>query len=215
MSFGRKCHCPLEEPPVIRRQVGGASSGSGWVRAAAKLRADNIERSRIACLESRRRSRSPRHHPGYSAALAIGPSARFHAQGTNSSRIRSRSASAPDTSLTAFRPLRKLSAFRYPLRKASNSGSNAPHDEAELPAAMAEVTQDVYAPSTIGPMEAKLRTIMSFLDCWGWTLTPYTPEVVVAIGVALKWRKYRSADIYIYLSRTTAQRQGAHISVAA
>ena len=80
---------------------------------------------------------------------------------------------------------------------------------------MAEVTQDVYAPSTVGPMEGKLRTITTFLDCWGLKLTPYTPEVVCALGAALKWRKYRSSSTYIYLSRTTAQRHGAHISVAA
>lgn len=48
---------------------------------------------------------------------------------------------------------------------------------------MADVTRDVYAVSTIGPMSANLRTILSFLDCWGLTLTPYTPEVVFALGL--------------------------------
>ena len=70
--------------------------------------------------------------------------------------------------------------------------------------AMADVTRDVYASSTVGPMEAQLRTITSFLDCWGLKLTPYTPEVVFAFGAVLKWRKYRSASTYIYLSRSTA-----------
>ena len=84
-----------------------------------------------------------------------------------------------------------------------------------MEAAMADVTRDVYAASTVGPMDAKLRTILSFLYCWGLKLTPYTPEVVFALGAALKWRKCRSASSKIYLSRTTAQRYGAHISTAA
>ena len=43
-------------------------------------------------------------------------------------------------------------------------GYNAPLDAAEMKAAMADVTRDVYAASTVGLMDAKLRTIMSFLD---------------------------------------------------
>ena len=69
---------------------------------------------------------------------------------------------------------------------------------------MADVTRDVYAASAVGPLSATLRTILSFLDCWGLQLTPYTPEVVFALGAALKWRKYRSTKSYIYLSRSTA-----------
>ena len=85
---------------------------------------------------------------------------------------------------TAYRPLRKFAAFRYPLQKARR-GYDAPLDAAEMNAAMANVTRDVCAASTVGPMDAKLRTIMSFLDCWGLKLTPYTPEVVFALGAAL------------------------------
>ena len=104
--------------------------------------------------------------------------------------------------------------FRYPLQKARR-GYNAPLDAAEMEAAMAHVARDVYASSTVGPMEAKLKTIMTFLECWGLRLIPYTPEVVFSLGAALKGRKYRNASSYIYLSRTTAQRYGAHISTAA
>ena len=143
MSFGGKYRCPLDGPPPVRRQAGGSSSG--WVRAAARLRTDKIEQSRQACVEARRRSRSPRRHPGYSVALSIGPSARLVTQriGASSSRVRSSDAQNSRRALKAFRPMRKLSAFRYPLRIASNRGSNAPLDEAERSAAMAEVTQDV------------------------------------------------------------------------
>ena len=70
---------------------------------------------------------------------------------------------------------------------------------------MADVTRDVYAASTVGPMSANIKTIKAFLACWGLELTPYTPEVVFALGAALKWHKYRSARSYIYLSRITAQ----------
>ena len=199
MSYGRKCQCPLEEPPVSRPQAWGNSSGGSGARAATKLRADESEQRLSTGSESRRRSRSPRKHPGYSSALAVGPSARFQAQGArsgstsdadrpqrrqprdingglgfadprslNANRVRSpegsprlhssikrsRSPAAYATSATAFKLLRKCSAFRYPLQKATNRGSNAPLDEAEREAAMAEVTQDVYASSTVGRWRA-------------------------------------------------------------
>ena len=79
---------------------------------------------------------------------------------------------------------------------------------------MEEVVQDVYAASTIGPMEAKLKTIHNLLACWNLTLVPCTPEVVYALGATLKYRKYRSAGLYLYLSRTVAERDGAFISAA-
>ena len=39
--------------------------------------------------------------------------------------------------------------------------------------------------------------------------------MVYALGAALKWRGYRSADLYLYLSRTVAEREGAVIGPAA
>ena len=80
---------------------------------------------------------------------------------------------------------------------------------------MDEVVQDVYAASSRGPMDAKMRTNMKFLACWNLPLVPYTAEVVYALGAALKWRKYRSAHLYLYLSRTVAEREGAYVDVAA
>lgn len=119
------------------------------------------------------------------------------------------------TTATAFRLLLTFSILRHPLYKATNRGSNIALDEAEREAAMATVIQDVYVVFTVGPLEGKLRTINTFLDCWGLKVTPYTPEVVYALGAARKWRKYRSVSTYICFSRTTARRLGAHISVAA
>ena len=56
---------------------------------------------------------------------------------------------------------------------------------------------------------------MKYLACWNLPLAQYTPEVIYALGSALKWRKYRTASDYIYLSRATAERQGAHTSASA
>ena len=59
-----------------------------------------------------------------------------------------------------------------------------------------------------------MRTNRMFLACWDLPLIPYTVDVVYALGAALKWRKYRSAEDYLYLSKVVAERDGAHISRA-
>ena len=64
-------------------------------------------------------------------------------------------------------------------------------------------------------MASKLKTIHRFLACWGLHLTPYTPEVVYALGAALKWRGYRTADLYLYLSRQAAEWEDEVITPAA
>jgi hypothetical protein len=79
---------------------------------------------------------------------------------------------------------------------------------------MRDVIQGVYADSTHAPMAAKMRTNRKFLACWNLPLVPYTEEVVYAFGAALKWRKYRSAADYLYLSKLVAEREGAYISQA-
>ena len=119
--------------------------------------------------------------------------------------------SVADQSLTAFRPLRSDGPFRGVLTR----GRAVPLDEAEQVAAMEAVTRDVYAATTLPVQEAKMRTVRSFLACWNLPLVPYTPEVVYALGAALKWRGYRSADLYLYLSRAVAEREGAVIGPAA
>ena len=97
----------------------------------------------------------------------MGPSARFQAARDSAAAPdyhrgnSDRTTAGPANEATAYRPLRKFAAFRYPLRKA-HRGSNAPLDAAEREEAMADVTRDVYAASTVGPMSAKVRTILSF-----------------------------------------------------
>ena len=199
MGFGGYYVYPLDRPLVSTRQAWGVPSG---VRA------------------SHGRSRSPRRQPHFPPIMAVGPSARFLAAGARPGPAgyrregRGQFATGTANEATAYRPLRRLAAFRYPLQSARR-GFNAPLDAAEREEALADVTRDVYAASTVGPMSAKIRTIKAFLPCWGLELTPYNPEVVFAFGAGLKWRKYRSAKSYIYLSRITAQRMGVHISAAA
>ena len=74
---------------------------------------------------------------------------------------RSRSPAVHANVATAYRPLRKFAAFGYPLQKARR-GYNAPLSAAETEAAIADVTRGVYAASTVGQMDAKLRTLQSF-----------------------------------------------------
>ena len=117
----------------------------------------------------------------------------------------------PSAPLTAFRPLRKDG----PARVALTRGRAIPLDADERAAAMELVTHEVYAASSRLCNQAKMVTILRFLDCWNLPLIPYTSEVVYALGAALKWRGYRSADLYLYLSRQVARREGATIGPAA
>ena len=75
--------------------------------------------------------------------------------------------------------------------------------------------REIQADSARGPQASKLRTIHRFLACFNLRLVPFTVKVVYALGAALKWRKYRSADLYLYMARVSAERQGAVISRAA
>lgn len=90
MSFGRTYQCPLERPLVSNRQRWGGSSGSDGDRAAAIPQGGSGGQGSSMGIGSRRRSRSPRRHPGYSSALAVGPSARSQAQGARLHKPHSR-----------------------------------------------------------------------------------------------------------------------------
>ena len=60
-----------------------------------------------------------------------------------------------------------------------------------------------------------MRTITKYLECFGLKLIPFTVQVVYALAAALKWRKYRSAELYLYTARAFAERRGAFVSRAA
>ena len=83
---------------------------------------------------------------------------------------------------TAFPALRHLGPPRAPLAR----GRADPLDWDERTAAMRDVVHGVYADSTHGPMQAKMRTNLRFLACWDLPLVPYTVDVVYALGAALK-----------------------------
>ena len=80
---------------------------------------------------------------------------------------------------------------------------------------MDAVVHDMYAEPSHGPMDAKMRIVLAFLARRGLPLIPYTTEVDYALGAALKWRGYRSAEDYLRLSRTVAERESAYIDSAA
>ena len=90
MSFGRTYQCPLERPLVSNRQRWGGSSGGSGDRAAVIPQNSGGEQKSGISIGSRRRSRSPCRHRGYSSALAVGPSARFRARGVQLHKPRSR-----------------------------------------------------------------------------------------------------------------------------
>ena len=113
--------------------------------------------------------------------------------------------------LTAFPGLRPLAPFRRPLTR----GKFKPLSLSEQRAAMALAVREIQAESSRGPAASKLRTIERFLKCFNLSLIPFTVQVVYALGAALKWRKYRAAEQYLYMARATAERRGAVVSKAA
>ena len=122
------------------------------------------------------------------------------------SEARGRSYDEP--SRTAFPPMRKLARGRDKLAR----GSGEPLSAGERKAAMDEVFKDIHAASTLKPQESKLRTIRKFLAYLGLPLVPFTTEVEYALGAALKWAKYRTVNLYLYMARATAEGRGAEIS---
>ena len=111
---------------------------------------------------------------------------------------------------TAFPALRPLA----PSRKALTRGRFQPLSRSERSRALALARREVLADSSRKPQASKLKTIRRFLACFDLQLVPFTVEVVQALAAALKWRGYRSADLYLYHARATAERQGAFISRA-
>ena len=106
---------------------------------------------------------------------------------------------------SAFPALRPGAPHRLPRAR----GKFALLSSSERRQALRLVTRDAYAATSRGPNKSKHRTIQKYLACFGLTLLPFTARVVRALGAALKWRKYRSADQYLYAARAIAERRGA------
>ena len=128
MSFGGYYYPPLDRPLVSTRQAWGVPSG---VRA------------------SHGRYRSPRRQPHFPPIMAVGPSARFLAAGARPGPAgyrregRGQFATCTANDATAYRPVCRLAAFRYPLQSARR-GFNAPLDAAER--------EEALAPSIVAPL---------------------------------------------------------------
>ena len=74
--------------------------------------------------------------------------------------------------------------------------------------AVNELVQGFYAPSWLRAMDHKWTTIKKALSMWGLSPFPPSAAVVVALGAALKKGNYQSAETYLSLYRTKAEREG-------
>ena len=81
-------------------------------------------------------------------------------------------------------------------------------DAEGLREAQAKFVEDIHAPSQRPVVKAKLATISKALGMWD--LEPYPPsaEKVQALGTVLKAGRYKSAETYLSLYKTEAERRG-------
>ena len=74
--------------------------------------------------------------------------------------------------------------------------------------AVQELLRDVHAPSTRKAQEMKWRTVVRALEPWSLDPCPPSREAIVALGAALKKGGYASAESYLTLLKTVAERKG-------
>ena len=80
-----------------------------------------------------------------------------------------------------------------------------PHDRDE---AIRGLQEDFYAASTRRALGWKWKTIVAALGRWSLQPYPPTQQKVLALGAALKAGKYATAESYLLLYKTNAERQG-------
>ena len=85
-------------------------------------------------------------------------------------------------------------------------------DPATRELAVAELKDDIFAPSNKQVVAAKLKTVTKALAFWGFDLYPPTEEKIRALGAALKYCGYRSAPTYLSIYRVHAERAGHDLS---
>ena len=73
---------------------------------------------------------------------------------------------------------------------------------------MRELRADFHASSTRRAYEMKWRTIKKALEPWGLAPLPPKRETILALGAALKCGRYASAETYLVLLKTEAERHG-------
>ena len=126
------------------------------------------------------------------------------------------SATAPSSSRsrpssTQGRPQLGLPGLRddAPSRSARSRGSLPPlADPFERDEAIRELQDDVYSASTRRALGWKWKTVVSALGRWGLEPFPPTQQKLLALGAALKAGKYSTAESYLLLYKTSAERQG-------
>ena len=113
-------------------------------------------------------------------------------------------------------PERQSRASEFPALR-SDGQSRLPQERGALPdlsssvareEAVRDLLLDVWAPSTRKAYEMKWRTIVRALQPWALAPLPPTREVIVALGAALKLGRYASAESYLVLLKTMAEKQG-------
>ena len=72
--------------------------------------------------------------------------------------------------------------------------------------------EDFYAPSTKESVAAKWRTVTKMLELQGMSPFPPTVARIHALGVALKYGKYKSAASYFSQYRVECERRGFHVN---
>ena len=86
----------------------------------------------------------------------------------------------------------------------------------QSPSVQAEALQalrrDVFAPSHLQVMDAKLRTVERALATWHLELLPPTSEKLEALGATLKLGGYRSASSYFSIYKGFAERSGYQLT---
>ena len=140
--------------------------------------------------------------------------------GTRPARSRSprpASMSGPTSSAAVRPPVRAtgppegLPALRddAPARRPGTQGRWRPLSESEQQAALEDLHRDVYASSSRGPHESRLRTVLHILASWG--LQPFPPSVqsLGALAASLKAGGYSSAGAYLSTYKVEAERRGA------
>ena len=124
-------------------------------------------------------------------------------KGKGSERGRSRS------SVRGAEPLRRGAPYR---RNAARAALPQLDDRGRA-AALEALDRDIYAASTVGPRESRLRTVTTALGQWGLTPWPLDLVKVRALAASLKEGSYRSAGDYMRAYTVEAERAGQTLNL--
>ena len=92
--------------------------------------------------------------------------------------------------------------------RARQAGGLPVLDKEGLEEAKAKFMDEIHAPSQRPVLRAKLQTVEKALAMWQLTMYPPTVEKVHALGTVLKAGRYKSAESYLSVYKTEAERKG-------